>query len=86
MKSVTLFAVSILLFFSSFSIYAAPVNINKADAQSISDNLKGIGLKKAQAIIDYRSKHGSFKTAEDLSLVKGIGLKTVEKNKQDIQL
>ena len=39
---------------------------------------------KAQAIVDYRKAHGSFKSAEQLALVKGIGLKTVEKNRDRI--
>jgi len=42
------------------------------------------GPAKAQAIIEYREKHGPFKTPEDLSLVKGIGDRTVEINLADI--
>jgi len=68
----------------SFNAYAAPVNINKADAETIAESLNGIGLKKAQAIIQYRKENGAFKTANDLANVKGIGEKTVNKNKADI--
>jgi len=64
--------------------WAGPVDINTADAQTISAQLKGIGLTKAKAIVDYRAKHGPFKSAEDLSLVKGIGDRTVELNRADI--
>jgi len=63
---------------------AAPVNVNTADAEAISEALKGVGLSKAQDIIEYRQKHGPFKSAEDLSLVKGIGERTVELNRDDI--
>lgn len=65
-------------------VLAAPVNVNTADAESISESLKGVGLSKAQAIVEYRQKHGPFKSADDLSLVKGIGERTVELNRDDI--
>ena len=64
--------------------FAGPVNINTADAETISAELKGIGLAKAQAIVEYRKKHGPFKNADELSLVKGIGERTVELNRDDI--
>jgi len=63
-----------------------PVNINTADAQAIADNLNGIGLKKAEAIIEYRKEHGPFKTLDDLKSVKGIGDATVANNEKLIQL
>jgi competence protein ComEA len=74
----------ILLAFCSVNAFAAPVNINTADAKTIADSLHGIGLKKAEAIIAYRTKNGAFKSVEDLSHVSGIGDKTIEKNKTDI--
>ncbi len=64
----------------------AAVNVNKADAAQIAEELKGIGLSKATAIVEYRNQNGPFKTVEQLSEVKGIGLKTVEKNRADILL
>ena len=60
--------------------FAGPVNINTADAAE----LKGIGLAKAEAIVEYRRKYGPFKAPEDLSLVRGIGEKTVERIKSDV--
>ena len=63
---------------------AAPVNVNTADAETISESLQGIGLNKARAIVEYRQKHGPFRSADDLSLVKGIGERTVELNRDDI--
>lgn len=65
---------------------AGPVNVNTADAETISAELKGVGLSKAMAIVEYRKKHGPFKSADDLSLVKGIGERTVEINRGDIQV
>jgi competence protein ComEA len=66
--------------------WAGPVDINKADAATISKELQGIGLSKAQAIVSYREKNGAFKTAEDLLKVKGVGAKTLERNRANIRL
>jgi competence protein ComEA len=76
----------VLLTAFSFNAMAAPVNINTADAKTISESLTNIGLKKAEAIVKYRTEKGPFKTAEELTNVTGIGDKTVEKNKKDILL
>ena len=53
------------------------VNINTATVEELK-TLKGVGEKKAEAIIDYRKKNGSFKTKEDLMKVRGIGKKLFE--------
>ena len=50
-------------------LLAGPVDVNTADAETISAELKGIGLKKAQAIVEYRTKHGPFRSADDLTPV-----------------
>jgi competence protein ComEA len=65
---------------------AGPVNVNSADAESIAAELKGVGLSKAKAIVEYRKKHGPFRSAEDLTLVKGIGERTLDLNKDDIKV
>jgi len=62
------------------------VNINSANEKELMLSLKGIGKKKATAIVDYRKKHGQFKTVEDLTKVKGIGKKLVKKNTKRIRL
>ena len=72
-----------MLFVSSVS-WAGYVDINKADAETLAMELKGIGLKKAQAIVEYRTLNGAFKSAEDLVNVKGISDRTVEKNRENI--
>lgn len=56
------------------------VDVNTATAQEIQEVLSGVGEKKAQAIVDYRNAHGLFVSPYDLTLVNGIGKKTVEKN------
>ncbi len=62
------------------------VNINKADAKQLAAALKGVGLKKAQAIIEYRNQYGDFQSINELTAVKGIGEKTLEKNRAKIGL
>jgi competence protein ComEA len=67
------------------SCFAADtVDINRADAASISATLTGVGPSKAEAIVAHRKQNGPFKSAEQLALVKGIGLKLVEKNRDRI--
>ena len=85
MRILTTAAAIALLSLSAFAV-AGQVDINTADAETISAELNGIGLSKAKAIVEYRKKHGPFRSAEDLSLVKGIGERTVEKNLSDIKV
>ena len=54
------------------------VNLNTATADQLV-TLPGVGKKKAAAIIEYRRKNGKFTSIQDLSGVKGIGAKMVEK-------
>lgn len=60
--------------------------INTASAAEIQDKLIGIGAKKAQAIVDYREKHGKFIHIEQLTEVSGIGKATLDKNRDRIVL
>ena len=71
---------SFVLALVSFSAWAVPVDINKADASTLASELNGIGASKASAIVAYREANGPFRHIEYLKNVKGIGLKTVEKN------
>ena len=60
------------------------VNINTADADAIQQALVNIGPAKAAAIVAWRKQHGAFRSADQLAEVKGVGLKTVEKNRDRI--
>ncbi|UVW36100.1 helix-hairpin-helix domain-containing protein [SAR92 clade bacterium H455] len=62
------------------------VNINSASAADIAKSLKGIGLKTAEAIVAYRDAHGAFKSLESITMVKGVGSKTLKKNSARILL
>lgn len=72
--------------FAPLLALAGEVNVNVADAETIAAELKGVGLSKARAIVEYREKHGAFQSADDLARVKGIGMKTVEANRKNILL
>ena len=64
----------------------AAVDINIASEPELATALKGVGIKKAKAIVDYRKLHGRFKSIDELAAVKGISSKTIEKNRQNITL
>ena len=59
------------------------VNLNTASINELTA-LKGIGEKKAQAIVDFREKQGKFTTVEQLADVSGIGPATLEANRDMI--
>jgi competence protein ComEA len=77
-------ALSLAMTVSAFA--ADKVNVNTADAATIAAALNGVGDAKAEAIVAYRKEHGPFKSADQLAEVKGIGLKTVEKNRDRIEV
>lgn len=65
---------------------AGEVDINSADAQTLAAELQGIGLTKARAIVEHRDTYGHFASADELALVKGIGLRTVDINRDNIKV
>ena len=81
------FLVLILAAFFSVAAWAAQaVNVNTASAEEIAEALKGVGMSKAKAIVAYREENGSFIHADELVNVKGIGLRTVDRNRGMILL
>ena len=74
---------TLLICFSLPLLAADPVNINTADKESLM-NVKGIGEKKAEAIIDYREQNGPFKSIDDLAGVQGIGQATIDNNRDNL--
>jgi competence protein ComEA len=63
-----------------------PVDINSADAQTLAQSIQGVGQAKAEAIVAYRKKNGRFSSIDDLAKIKGIGLKTVNKNRDRLTI
>jgi competence protein ComEA len=69
----------------SFSLYAGePVNINTADKAALMSGIKGVGEKRAEAIIAWRDQNGPFKSVDDLASVTGIGDAIVEENRTNL--
>lgn len=77
----------LLLAFTAFvlstSIAMATVDLNTATKDDLA-GVKGIGPVKAQSIIDYRKKNGSFKSVDELESVKGFGGKSVKKIRSEL--
>ena len=74
-----------LAFACASQLAVAALNLNTASKDELVA-LSGIGPAKAQAIIDYRSQHGGFKTLDELKDVKGIGARRFEKLKPELTL
>lgn len=100
-KKILLIGASLIALSGSAVVIAAPaekgnalmaeqvrtqVNINSASASEIASSLKGIGIKTAQSIVAYRDANGAFQSIESLTMVKGVGSKTLKKNQQRIVL
>ena len=76
-----------LLFVLPLTALAGPlVNINKADALELRTELIGVTEETAQSIIDYRNKHGEFKTIEDVLKVDGIERDFLNINRDQIHV
>ncbi len=97
----TLFAVLLSLVVASFPVQAIKmnthplvppteqninkINLNKADAPTLAKSCKGIGKKRAEAIVSYRETHGNFGSIEDLAQVRGIGKSFVKRHLTQLQ-
>lgn len=89
-------AILLSLFISSTAIHAASqdlghhslvthkIDLNKANASTLTGSFKGIGKKRAEAIIAYRDTHHGFKSIEELAEIKGLGQHFVERNREKL--
>lgn len=64
----------------------AQVDVNTATAEQLSETLVGVGASKAEAIIAYREENGPFRDIDELINVRGIGMATVDNNRERIRL
>jgi len=73
----------LLMGFWLMSATAEPVDINLASAETLAENIVGVGPVTAEKIVAYRLEHGEFQSIDELMNVSGIGIKTLEAN-QDV--
>ena len=62
------------------------INLNQATAEQMADGLVGVGMAKAQRIVQYRETYGPFVAVDELTEVQGIGQALLEKNRQKLTL
>lgn len=61
------------------------ININQATAKQIARSFKGIGKKRSESIVAYRTTHGAFKNLDELSKVAGLSPRFIKKNAERLQ-
>ncbi len=69
---------------NAVSVEVEQVNINHADASTIARVLDGVGMSRAQAIVNFRDEYGEFASLEELMLVNGVGEVTLRNNEARI--
>jgi len=69
---------TLVLSFAGLAIAGEPLNINTANAETLAEAIKGVGMKRAEAIVAYRQQHGPFKKVDALIQVRGIGQNIVD--------
>jgi len=73
-----------MLLAAPVAVLADPVDINSADAETLAASIDGVGTQKAIAIVKYREANGPFASVDDLANVQGIGMKTVDRNRDKL--
>ena len=74
----------VTLFLLPGLLFAETININTADKETLMTSIKGVGEKRADAIITYRKHHGPFKSVDELAEVDGISISIVDANRDDL--
>ena len=72
-----------LLAVSPFLYANEIININSADKAALME-IKGVGEKRAEAIIAWREQNGPFKSVDELASVTGIGQTIVDENRASL--
>ena len=73
-----------VLLAAPLTVLADPVDINSADAETLASSINGVGTQKAMAIIKYREANGPFSSIDELANVQGIGMRTVDRNRDKL--
>lgn len=61
-----------------------PIDINAATPEQLATAIRGVGIKRAQAIVEFRQANGPFSSVDDLTLVRGVGQKTVDASRDGL--
>ena len=81
MNSLRKTLLSLVLIFPLLCIAEERIDINVADVETLM-SIKGIGEKRALAIVDYREQYGPFKSVDDLSEVRGVSESLIERSRE----
>jgi len=81
MKLINSIILTLFLALPIIGFSAESININTADKETLMSVIKGVGEKKAEAIITYRKENGGFKSVDELTNIQGIGQATVDKHR-----
>lgn len=84
MKSIRVLALCAALVCAGAVSGAEPVDINTASAEMLAATISGVGLKRAQAIVDYRAQNGPFESVDQLAEISGIGPRIVEQSRDKL--
>lgn len=82
MKLINSILLTLFLTLPVLGFSAESININTANKETLMSVIKGVGEKKADAIITYRETNGPFKSIDDLTNVKGIGSDMIDKHRE----
>ena len=84
MKLIHSIILTLFLALPMIGFSAEAININTADKETLMEVIKGVGEKRAEAIIKYREENGPFKSIDELANVQGIGQGTVDKHRAQL--
>ncbi len=79
-------ALVLALGIANAAIAAEPVDLNTATVEQLAEALNGVGESKARAIVEYRETNGPFSHIDELINVRGIGMATVDKNRDMLRV
>ena len=86
MTSVKKLFLILLLALPCYLSAADKININTASKEVLMSEIKGVGEKRAEAIIAYREQNGPFKSVDELAKVTGVGQSILDANKDSLSV
>jgi len=79
------FLLGLSVCFVSSSWAGNVINLNEASALRLTGSFKGIGPKRARAIVQYRETQGPFCSVADLAHIRGLGKHFVSVNQKKLR-